>query len=529
MRPFGLPPVRRFAAVVIGAAVVGGLAIAGAATGEEPAVGAPTDLTVSYEAPPPTLVLTPYASIEMPANPDFPEGIAPVAILPDGGAVAVRHWPDPAAILVGSDGSTSEPIAIDVAPSLPAATAGPVVYGLTPGSTQSEPAMGAIALAGPNTGHVVASFPVDRNTYIELPMGSFGNGPGGIVDRAREPGRVLAPHVDTNGEPVVIDGLRDVPTISPDDVVSDGAIDWPLVIVRHPESSTPYAGESPPAPGADGTSVFWTTIGPAADPSADYSENLQPVIAVLQPDGAGQWYSIPEGWSVVASDVGGTLFARRPNAGDTIELARLDPSATDAARCDDYEFNNAYPLRLCDSGAAVRLAQTGLAAVDPELSADGYFGPVTERAVRTFQAQHGLEVDGLVGPDTWTALTADIAVGTDVDSNGVIEPWELGAEPDGAGESQRWYYWVLVLASAPEMDDPVILAAMDDLEAAGYLYGVAITGCEVGSSEALGHPAGEVVVSVQFPSEAEALAAQAQFAAQGVTGAVAYVSTTCLD
>ena len=37
---------------------------------------------------------------------------------------------------------------------------------------------------------------------------------------------------------------------------------------------------------------------------------------------------------------------------------------------------------------------------------DGSFGARTEAAVMAFQAQRGLEVDGIVGPQTWTALLA---------------------------------------------------------------------------------------------------------------------------
>lgn len=38
------------------------------------------------------------------------------------------------------------------------------------------------------------------------------------------------------------------------------------------------------------------------------------------------------------------------------------------------------------------------------INADGVFGPITEECVKQFQRTHNLDVDGIVGPKTWTAL-----------------------------------------------------------------------------------------------------------------------------
>ena len=52
-----------------------------------------------------------------------------------------------------------------------------------------------------------------------------------------------------------------------------------------------------------------------------------------------------------------------------------------------------------DRGSAVRSIQQQLG-----ISADGVFGPMTERAVKRFQRRHGLVPDGIVGPLTRGAL-----------------------------------------------------------------------------------------------------------------------------
>ena len=65
-----------------------------------------------------------------------------------------------------------------------------------------------------------------------------------------------------------------------------------------------------------------------------------------------------------------------------------------------------YPtLRRGNSGAYVRFMQQLLESkLIPVGTIDGIFGSRTENAVREFQENNGLAVDGIVGPNTWQAL-----------------------------------------------------------------------------------------------------------------------------
>lgn len=61
-------------------------------------------------------------------------------------------------------------------------------------------------------------------------------------------------------------------------------------------------------------------------------------------------------------------------------------------------------LRMGERGEQVRRLQTLLSHQGYQLAIDGIFGVKTQEAVKAFQAEHGLVVDGIAGMNTWRAL-----------------------------------------------------------------------------------------------------------------------------
>ena len=61
-------------------------------------------------------------------------------------------------------------------------------------------------------------------------------------------------------------------------------------------------------------------------------------------------------------------------------------------------------LRRGSTGEEVKYMQSLLAKAGSGLQVDGIFGPGTMSAVRAFQQKHNLVVDGIVGPKTWAEL-----------------------------------------------------------------------------------------------------------------------------
>ena len=81
-----------------------------------------------------------------------------------------------------------------------------------------------------------------------------------------------------------------------------------------------------------------------------------------------------------------------------------------APKMDAQESYPGAALRVGSRGRSVALIQRALNRISqnfpaiPKLTADGIYGPATERAVRVFQQVFGLDVDGIVGRQTWYAI-----------------------------------------------------------------------------------------------------------------------------
>ncbi|SHJ35543.1 Peptidoglycan-binding (PGRP) domain of peptidoglycan hydrolases-containing protein [Tessaracoccus bendigoensis DSM 12906] len=79
-------------------------------------------------------------------------------------------------------------------------------------------------------------------------------------------------------------------------------------------------------------------------------------------------------------------------------------------------FDRFYPLGRGDAGYVVEALQALLSRKGVRTYIDGDFGSATERSVRQWQAQEGLAVTGVVDDTTWDSLTPKLQVGASGDA-----------------------------------------------------------------------------------------------------------------
>lgn len=99
---------------------------------------------------------------------------------------------------------------------------------------------------------------------------------------------------------------------------------------------------------------------------------------------------------------------------DTVNASGQDGAGRQALAAGDSPSNHGQ-IRQGSSGGDVQTMQRYLIALGYHCGAegaDGVFGSATRAAVRAFQSDHRLKVDGICGPKTWYALIASLNAGT---------------------------------------------------------------------------------------------------------------------
>ena len=136
--------------------------------------------------------------------------------------------------------------------------------------------------------------------------------------------------------------------------------------------------ETPPAETA-------TTTTPATTPATTTPATTTP--STTTPETSGTPTQTPDSGSSTAAPSTGTASSFTLPEGTKLRLGEGDP---DLVR---------------------QLQQTLIAAGYDPGSVDGSFGPTTEAAVTAFQQDNGLSADGVVGPETASALNSAVSAG----------------------------------------------------------------------------------------------------------------------
>jgi cell wall-associated NlpC family hydrolase len=146
------------------------------------------------------------------------------------------------------------------------------------------------------------------------------------------------------------------------------------------------------------------------------------------------------GAAVLGSVLLGTAFtggAAHANDAALLEDSASSTSATAPTSAEAQQVTAAGSLssdtlRRGDSGSSVEQLQTALNERGADLPVTGFFGSMTDDAVEALQADAGIAVDGVVGPDTRAALDGG---SVDASSTGASSAPSLGASVPVAASS----------------------------------------------------------------------------------------------
>lgn len=210
------------------------------------------------------------------------------------------------------------------------------------------------------------------------------------------------------------------------DTAADAATSLPSEITEPagstdaPESgSTP--GSDPAEDSAPASAPDAATVGTAAT-TADINPT-DAAAEVAGSDASETGTAAPAAAAAVTTAAGTTASDGTTDV--TTGGSTLDVGPTTTGPACVFEENTSLPLERCDQGPAVAVVQQFLQLAGYSVGIDGEFGDQTLYAVRAFQESEGLQVDGIVGLETWNALGIGEESGTDTDGDGVVEPDEL--------------------------------------------------------------------------------------------------------
>lgn len=384
-------------------------------------------ISVSLEAPPPRLELDPLGSTRTTTEtrPDVAIGDLGVVVSQDGAIASIGFSGERREIELRGELTDQVLFGLTYGP-------GDVVYGLHPIGPPYAFEMVAVPLSGELAGMVVArSEPLGAAAWVELPPSAFGHGVDGVIARTRDVGRIMIGYVDESGTPLDADGVMPhFPTVTDELIVSTDSASMPWRLEINGGRTPPFSHTGPPVPAP--TTALRTVYATHLIPDTEQQAAESPVIAVLEPDGSGQWYSIPDGFDYAASDRSGTVFTRVVDGALEVALMAGGPAQWRRLRWEGTRIE-----RNCVDGAV---------CTDVRVDADGSivsYDPTTRTLTRhttppvraVLPERHGTARLEALGPDH----VAYLAVQPETPAEFAVDIVALTLDDDDAGrEVGRW-------------------------------------------------------------------------------------------